>query len=101
MMWARVKGETENALLELSPRARMFRPAFVLPRPGTKAKARVHVLMYRLLTPLYPLLRRIPPRYVTTSVQLGQAMIQTARSGGRRRVLTPTDINEAAAAATP
>ncbi|WP_329254490.1 epimerase [Streptomyces canus] len=101
MMWARVKGETENALLELSPRAHMFRPAFVLPLPGTKAKARVHVLAYRVLSPLYPVLRRIAPRYVTTSVQLGQAMIQTARSGGRHRVLTPADINEAASAATP
>ncbi|MFE9455132.1 epimerase [Streptomyces sp. NPDC006739] len=97
MMWARVKGETENALLELSPRAHTFRPAFILPLPGTKAKARVHVLLYRALSPLYPVLRRIAPRYVTTSVHLGQAMIHIARCGGRRRILATADINEAAA----
>ncbi|EMF23363.1 hypothetical protein H114_29096 [Streptomyces gancidicus BKS 13-15] len=98
MMWARVKGETENALLELSPRAYMFRPAFIAPLPGTKAKTKSYVLLYRVVTPLYPLLRRLIPRYVTTSLQLGQAMLRAARHGSRRRVLETADINELAAA---
>lgn len=97
MMWARVKGETENALLELSPQAVMFRPAFIRPLPGTKAKAKPYDLLSRVVAPLYPVLRRIAPRYVTTSVQLGQAMIQTAHGGASRRVLTTADINELAA----
>lgn len=101
MMWARVKGETENALLELSPRAYAFRPAFVFPLPGTKAKTKSYVLLYRIVTPLYPLLRRVVPRYVTTTVQLGNAMLQIARAGAPRRVLETTDINEAAAHRPP
>ncbi|GGW48318.1 NAD-dependent epimerase/dehydratase family protein [Streptomyces griseoloalbus] len=97
MMWARVKGETENALLELSPRAHMFRPAFVLPLPGTTAKTASYVLLYKVIGPLYPVLRRIAPRYVTTSLQLGQAMIRTARGGVSRRVLATAHINQLAA----
>ncbi|WP_370961526.1 NAD-dependent epimerase/dehydratase family protein [Amycolatopsis sp. cg9] len=97
MMWARVKGETENALLELVPRAWMFRPAAILPLPGTRAKTKAYVLLYRVLTPLYPVLRRIAPRYVTTSVQLGRAMLEATRSGVSRRVLATADINELAA----
>ena len=97
MMWAQVKGETENALLALTPRAYMFRPAFILPLPGGRAKTTSYVLLYRIVTPLYPLLRRMAPRHTTTSLQLGQAMIETARTGAPRRVLTTADINEVAA----
>ncbi|MGW2169470.1 NAD-dependent epimerase/dehydratase family protein [Streptomyces sp. NPDC001705] len=98
MMWARVKGETENALLELSPRSFMFRPALIVPLPGTKAKTKTYVLLYRVVTPLYPVLRRIVPRYVTTSLLLGQAMLRAARDGAPRRVLETADINALAAA---
>jgi uncharacterized protein YbjT (DUF2867 family) len=97
MMWARVKGETENALLALSPRAHMFRPAFVLPLPGTTSQTVLYVLVYKVLGPLYPVLRRIVPRYVTTSLQLGQAMIRTACGGVPRRVLATSHINQLAA----
>lgn len=84
MMWARVKGETENALPELSPRAHMFRPAFIIPLPGTTARTASYVLLYKVVGPLYPVLRRIAPRYVTTSLHMGQAMIRTARGGVSR-----------------
>ncbi|MEV6814335.1 hypothetical protein [Micromonospora sp. NPDC051296] len=97
MMWSRVKGEVENTLLALTPRAYMYRPAFILPLPGSQAKTRWYAVLYRIVTPLYPVLRRLAPRYVTTSLQLGQAMIETARSGAPRRVLETPDINEVAA----
>lgn len=101
LMWARVKGELENTLLALTPRAYMFRPALILPKPGEKAKTKSYVLLYRIVTPLYPLLRRLVPRYVTTSLQLGQAMIQTTRGGAPRRILETADINEVAASRQP
>lgn len=97
MMWARVKGETENALLALSPRAYMFRPAFVLPLPGTTSKTALYVVLYKVLGPLYPVLRRIAPRYVTTSLQLSHAMIRTAGGGMPRHVLATAHINQLAA----
>ncbi|SHN39717.1 NAD-dependent epimerase/dehydratase family protein [Cryptosporangium aurantiacum] len=97
MMWARVKGELENTLLAMTPRAYMFRPAFILPLPGGKAKTKSYVLLYRVVTPLYPALRRLAPRIVTTSLLLGQAMIAVTRTGRTNRVLATGDINEVAA----
>ncbi|GAA4974049.1 epimerase [Yinghuangia aomiensis] len=97
MMWARVKGETENALLELSPRARMFRPGLITPLPGTTAKTKVYTLLYRALTPLAPVLRRIAPRHITSSTDIGRAMIQTLRAGAPHRTLSSADINAMAA----
>lgn len=96
MMWARVKGELENALLLMSPRAYMFRPAFILPLPGGKAKTTWYELLYAVLTPLYPVLRRVAPRYVTTSLILGEAMLATVRDGASPRVLEAGDIDEVA-----
>jgi uncharacterized protein YbjT (DUF2867 family) len=96
MMWARVKGELENALLQMSPRAYMFRPAFILPLPGGKAKTTWYVLLYKVLMPLYPVLRRVAPRFVTTSLILGKTMLATARNGASQRVLEAGDINEVA-----
>jgi uncharacterized protein YbjT (DUF2867 family) len=91
MMWARVRGETENALLAMTPRAYVIRPAFILPLSGTRSRTRI----YRVLTPFYPVLRRLGPRHVTTSLRLGQAMIKIARCGADRRILTTSDINDA------
>ncbi|WP_181721706.1 epimerase [Nocardia gipuzkoensis] len=96
MMWARVKGETENALLALSERAYMFRPAFIVPLPGTRAKTKAYVALYRVVTPVYPLLRRIIPGHVTTSPRLGQAMLAVTRGEVRERVLDTAGINAAA-----
>ena len=87
MMWVRVKGELENTLIALTPRSYMFRPAFFLLLPGGKAKSKSYVLLYRIVTPLYLMLRRVAPRYVITSLQLGQAMIEVTRSGTSRRIL--------------
>lgn len=96
MMWARVKGEVENTLLQMTPHAYMFRPAFILPLHGGTAKTTWYALLYTILTPLYPVLRRVAPRFVTTSVILGEAMIAAARHGAPQRILEPGDINELA-----
>lgn len=97
MMWARVKGETENALLALTPRAYMFRPGLIVPLPGTTAKTAAYEILYRVLTPLSPLLRRLAPRHVTNSTDIGRAMIHTVLVRPARRTLTTADINNEAA----
>jgi uncharacterized protein YbjT (DUF2867 family) len=92
-MWARVKGETENALLELPLDAYMFRPGFIKPRPGMRSKTRLYRVFYAVLAPLYPLLRRLAPSHVTTAGNIGRAMIRAARNGYSRRILENPDIN--------
>ena len=96
--WARIKGKTENALLRLPFKAAyMFRPAYIQPLRGIRSKTRWYQLAYDVLGALYPLLRRLLPRYVTTTTNMGRAMIQAAASGSSKQILSSTDINRLAA----
>lgn len=92
-MWARVKGRTENALLELPFRAYMMRPGYIQPLHGIRSKTRLYAALYAVTAPLYPLLRRIAPGAVTTTEQVGRAMIHVARAGAPKRILETRDIN--------
>jgi uncharacterized protein YbjT (DUF2867 family) len=96
MMWARVKGATENALRDLPLRTWFLRPGYVQPLPGTTSKTRLYAALYRVVGPLYPLLRRLAPGHVTTAEAIGRAMISVAAGGWPRRVLDNADINAAA-----
>lgn len=100
VMWARVKGETENALLALDGvEAYMFRPGLIQPLHGIRSKTRVYRVMYALTGLLLPVLRKLAPRRITTTEQVGLAMIAVARDGAAERVLETDGINRAAAAA--
>jgi uncharacterized protein YbjT (DUF2867 family) len=100
-MWARVKGETERALLEMSPHTYMFRPGFIQPMHGARSKTPLYAWTYRLATPLLPILRRLFPSSVTTTERVGQAMIRVANGGFVRRVLETKDINAVATEELP
>ncbi|MEJ8640738.1 epimerase [Streptomyces sp. MS1.HAVA.3] len=80
-MWARVKGQTENDLLELPFRAYMFRPGIVQPVRGVPSKTRLYRVLYAVTAPLVPLLRRVAPNLVITSEAFGRAMIAVATPG--------------------
>src|SRR5262249_36375270 len=92
-MWARVKGETENALLRLPFKAVMFRPGFIAPLHGIRSKTALYRFLYSVASPLTPLLRAAFPRHVTTSEQVGRAMLRAARQGAPKRILEMDDIN--------
>lgn len=92
--WARVKGATENALLKLPFKAAyMFRPAFIVPLHGIRSKTRLYQVFYTVTMPLLPLLKGILPKYVTTTEQMGRAMLKLAKGGAAKRVLENADIN--------
>jgi uncharacterized protein YbjT (DUF2867 family) len=95
-MWARVKGETENALLALPPRAYMLRPGFIQPLHGARSKTRLYAAIYAVTSPLYSVLRRLLPGMVTTTEQLGRAMLTIAKAGASKRILETRDINAVA-----
>jgi uncharacterized protein YbjT (DUF2867 family) len=93
-MWARVKGETENALLRLPFKAAyMFRPGVIVPLHGIKSKTKLYRFFYAAAGPLLPLLLAFP-KYVTTTERIGRAMIQVARRPAAKSVLENSDINE-------
>jgi uncharacterized protein YbjT (DUF2867 family) len=97
VMWARVKGRTENALLELPLQAYMFRPGYIQPVHGARSRTRALRVLYAVTTPLYPILKRLLPNQVTTTEQVGRAMIRVARRGADKRILYNRDINALAA----
>jgi uncharacterized protein YbjT (DUF2867 family) len=93
-MWARVKGETENALLALPFKAAyMFRPAFIQPLHGIKSKTALYRIPYAILGPFNRLFLKFFPKYATTTEVLGRAMIKAARQGAPKPILESQDIN--------
>jgi uncharacterized protein YbjT (DUF2867 family) len=98
VMWARVKGRTENALLALPfAGAYMLRPGFIEPMRGVRSGTRLYRTFYVAFGPLLPLARRVFPRQITTTVAVGRAMIRLAESGDAKTILGPEDINRLAA----
>ena len=100
-MWARVKGRTENDLLALPMDAYMFRPGYIQAPPGTVSKTVLYRVVYQLISPLYPLLRRLFPGGVTSAAEIGRAMLVVAGSGADTRLLGSREINALAGPAAP
>ncbi|MEA2796400.1 MAG: hypothetical protein QOI87_3780 [Bradyrhizobium sp.] len=94
LMWARVKGKTENDLLKLPFKAAyMFRPAGIQPLHGVRSKTPWVQAIYAVTAPLLSLLNRTSPQYMTTTEQVGRAMIKVARDGYPKPLLESEDIN--------
>ena len=95
VMWARVKGDTENALLRLPFKAAyMFRPGIIEPLHGAVSKTKSYRILYALLRPLLPVLKLLlPANLLTDTEQVGRAMISVARHGAPRTILESKDIN--------
>jgi uncharacterized protein YbjT (DUF2867 family) len=90
MMWARVKGRTENALTRLGFRAEYnFRPGFMKAMPGQKNLP----ASYRAFAWLYVVLRLVAPNYASTLRDVGRAMIRCVAQGYPKTVLEVRDIN--------
>jgi len=93
MMWARVKGRTENALLRMPFRAAyMFRPGFIEPLHGIQSRTRTYRIFYNVLRPLFTVLHSLFPNSVLTTEEVGRAMLIAARQPPARRVLETGDV---------
>ena len=93
VMWARVKGKAENALLGMGFRAAyMFRPAAIVPMHGIISRTRWIRIANTVLKPVFPALKALLPSYVTTTEQLGRAMLKVAREGYPKTVIEARDI---------
>ena len=98
-MWARVKGRTENALRRLPFKAvYLFRPGVIQPLRGIRSRTPAYRLLYAASLPLLTTLRRLMPRWILTTDNVGRAMIAVARHGGPKAVMRPPDIYAAASA---
>ena len=97
MMWARVKGKTENHLLQLPFKAAyMFRPGYIQPTKGIRSKTTLYQTFYTLGRPLYPAIKTLFPSAVTNTEKVGMAMIKVALEGYPQPHLENRDINSLA-----
>jgi uncharacterized protein YbjT (DUF2867 family) len=92
-LWARVKGRTEQALLALPWRgAYMLRPGFIQPLHGIRSRTASYRILYALLSPFVPLLKRLMPGSILSTDELGRAMLRIAREGAPKARLEVPDL---------
>jgi uncharacterized protein YbjT (DUF2867 family) len=92
-MWARVKGRAENAVLALPfKRAYMFRPTVIRPMHGIVSRTRSYRLGYLIGWPFLQLMRLIP-NAMTSTENLGLAMLECARDGAPEPLLGTRAMN--------
>ncbi|MCB8995401.1 MAG: epimerase [Bacteroidales bacterium] len=97
MMWARVKGKTENDLLKMGFRqAFMFRPGMIIPLRGIKSRTKSYQFMYDYFMWLVKFIKAVSPKSVVNTSQIGLAMIHSMLRGYSKNVLSPADILELA-----
>lgn len=89
IMWARVKGKTENDLMKLPFRQVFnFRPGYMQPTKGLKNT----LSYYKYFSWLYPVLRLVFPSSVTTLQELGLAMIHATENGYTKNIIEVPDM---------
>jgi hypothetical protein len=89
VMWARVKGKTENDILKLPFRgAYAFRPGMIIPTPGLRNTLK----LYKYLGWLIPIFKAVAPGLLCSLRQIGTAMINAAKTGYEKNVLEIRDI---------
>jgi uncharacterized protein YbjT (DUF2867 family) len=92
MMWARVKGKTENDLVKLMHKAYNFRPAFIKPRKYAK-----NILSwYKYVGWMYYIGHPLFPNYFCTSDEIGHAMINAVVKDYSHNILEVRDIKKLA-----
>lgn len=93
MMWARVKGKTENDLLDLGfKQAFVFRPGAIIPLRGIKSKTKSYQFMYDYFTWLLKGIKAVAPNSIVNTTQIGLAMINSVLKGYDKSILRPADI---------
>ena len=93
VMWARVKGKTENDLIKLGfKQAFMFRPGFIIPLRGIKSRTKAYQFVYDYFMWLVRLFKAVAPNAVVNTTQVGKAMINCALYGYNSIILKPKDI---------
>ncbi len=91
MMWARVKGRTENALARMPfKKVYNFRPGFMQLIPGQKNALK----LYKYVGWMYPFLKLVLPNGTSTLKQVGGAMINCLITGSDKQILEVRDINK-------
>src|ERR1700754_2973525 len=94
VMWARVRGRTENALLATSLNAYILRPGYIQPLHGALSRVTLYRIMYRITSVLYPVLKLVAGNHIATTEVIGRAMLALARGADPgTRILNSPEMN--------
>ena len=92
-MWARVKGKTENYVLNKGFKdAYMFRPGAIIPEKGIKSSTGWYQVIYNILTPFFGLMKK--SKNITTTTKIGRAMINSVSKPQALKHLENKEINK-------
>ncbi len=95
IMWARVKGKTENDILKMGfKKAFMFRPGAIRPMRGIKSRTKLYQSIYVIMSPFWPLFERIFGKNLTNTTKIGKAMINSVVNGSSKTHLENPEINQ-------
>ena len=95
VMWARVKGKTENMIFNLGFKdVYAFRPGAILPERGIKSRTALYNVLYFILRPIFPLMKGM--KTATTTTKIGRAMINICHHPQQLKHLEGAEINELA-----
>ncbi|NMM47776.1 NAD-dependent epimerase/dehydratase family protein [Marinigracilibium pacificum] len=93
VMWARVKGKTENTLLNIGFKgAYMYRPGAIIPLKGIKSRTKMYQFMYDYFLWLIKIIKKMSPNSIVNTTQMGKSMIYIAKTGYSEKILNPVDI---------
>ncbi|WP_431121096.1 epimerase [Flagellimonas flava] len=91
-MWARVKGKTENYILNKGFKdAYAFRPGGIIPEKGIKSRTGWYNAFYVITRPFFPLMKK--SKNITTTTKIGKAMIHTLFHSQKMKHLENRAIN--------
>ena len=92
VMWARIKGKTENYVLNKGfKNAYAFRPGFIIPEKDIKSKIEWYDVVFKILRPIFPLMKK--SKSITTTTKIGIAMIHSLSVDLAKKHLENKDIN--------
>ncbi|MCH2089913.1 NAD(P)H-binding protein [Pseudoalteromonas sp.] len=92
--WARIKGKTENTLLNMGFKdAYMLRPALIIPKNGEQSKTKVYRLLYRYTGWAMRVLQPLFPSMITDTQKVGRAMLTLLRAPASNHIIENEQIN--------
>ncbi|MBO9667496.1 MAG: hypothetical protein J7501_11875 [Bdellovibrio sp.] len=101
-MWARVKGRTENDIMKIPFKAAyMFRPGGIIAMNGEVSSTRLYRWMYSSTKPFHKFLLKRFPKSITTTEEIGQAMLAVAKHGQGPRVVENREFKDLARSHRP
>lgn len=91
--WARIKGETENYILEKPWHGYVFRPGMIRSMNNEESKTPLYRYMYKVLKPAVALVHWIAPSSMTTTELIGTGFLELAKHGSTKKIFENGEIN--------